>query len=105
MFLLSRMDYSQRLKARYNQLPESDKRIVKMYLQMSLDDINTRKVQYINMVNRQKINDRKKNISDQVFLYELAYQLKDMGVKVGGKRKTRKERKGKVATRKRKNRQ
>lgn len=84
------MSAAQTLKKKWNSLSNQDKRLVRLYQQLSLDDIDERMYRFgrkRNIANNEK---NKANFTHHAELYALAYGLKKQGVPLTGGAKTRK---------------
>lgn len=81
---------AERAKKKWNSLSEVDKRIVRVYYQLPLNDIQERSSRFGTKQMNAKTNKNKANFSHQAELYGLAYGMKKEGIPVTGGAKTRK---------------
>lgn len=106
MFFLDRMEKTElnaltKVKQQYNALPDADKRLLKMYTQMPLEDILKRANQFAELVEvYAEEPKRQKEFLKQATLYQIAYIFKEKGLMLGGKRKSRKQKTKRRSTRK-----
>ena len=105
MFLLNRKMTQNitSLKAAYAALPNSEKSVVRFYLQLPLDELEKKGIQQGELFQATRSNEKKPTFARQSFLYFLAYGMKKQGLTVkGGAKKTRRGKKrGKKSTRRR----
>jgi hypothetical protein len=92
-----------KVKQQYNALPDADKRLLKMYTQMPLEDILKRANQFAELVQTHAEEPkRQKEFLKQATLYQIAYIFKEKGLMLGGKRKSRKQKQKRKHSRSRK---
>lgn len=95
------MSAIEKIKAQWSLLSEKDKRVIRFYREMELDQILQRIQNFADMMMRDKNSKRKKELQHQVDLYSIAYLLKEhkIHVKGGGKTRRRKSRRQKQTRR------
>ena len=80
----------QKIKEQWNSLGETDKRVLRFYIQLSEEDLLKKAQQYVQMAEDEKNDKRQESFLHQVQLYKIAYLLKFHQIPVkGGKQKTR----------------
>jgi hypothetical protein len=90
------MNMTEKIKAQWNALSEPDKRLIRFYRQMDLEQILQRIQNFGDMAMGETNEKRKQDKQHQVKLYSIAYLLKQHkvpvkgGGKTGGKRTRRK---------------
>jgi hypothetical protein len=84
------MNTTEKIKAQWNALSEPDKRLIRFYRQMDLEQILQRIQNFGDMAMGETNEKRKQDKQHQVKLYSIAYLLKQHKVPVkGGGKKTR----------------
>ena len=86
------MNARQQVLEKWNQLPESDKNIIRFYMQLPPEDLVIRAERFGDMAFTAKTNSDRKEFVKQAELYGIAYFLKEKKIPVkGGTRKQRKQ--------------
>ncbi len=83
------MDAIQKVKNQWISLAERDKRVIRFYRQMDLEQILQRIQNFGDMIMRETNSKRKKEIQHEIELYSIAYLLKERKINVKGGAKTR----------------
>lgn len=92
-----------RMEEQWNALPEKSKRLIRLYVQFSEEDILKRMEMFVDMADKTLNNEKRhQEFLNQVDLYKIAYLLKLHKLTVkGGKRKTRRSHKKRLTRRRR----
>ena len=92
----------EKIKAQWESLPEEDKKLIRFYKQMDLDQLRQRMENYGDMVLGATNETKRKEYKHQVTLYTIAFLLKEHNINVkGGGKKTRRSKKRKGTRRRR----
>lgn len=83
----------QQILTKWKQLPETDKNVIRFYMQLPPEDLVIRAERFGAMSFSAKTNNDRKEYIKQAELYGIAFFLKQHKISVkGGKRKTRRQR-------------
>jgi hypothetical protein len=95
------MSTVEKVKAQWAALPEVDKRIIRFYRQMDIEQILQRIENFGDMVLQEENEKRRADLQHQVALYSIAYLLKEHKINVKGGAKTRRMKRKRRQTRRR----
>jgi hypothetical protein len=74
----------------YNRLPQDQKRLIKLYMQLPIEEIEKKMEQFMDQASESTNSSLSDEFNKQVVLYSSARILKENNVRIAGKRKTRK---------------